>query len=106
MNKKKRTLYLSLVILMVCGTFLFFNLKKPQGKKVAVCLRESCSYYDLKSDTTIEIGTANILTIEDGLVYMESADCPDQICVNTGKISLLNQTIICLPNRVVVEIVE
>lgn len=106
MNKKKRTLYLSLLILIAAGAFLFFNSLKPQGKRVAVCVNESCSYYDLASDQTVAIGKSNVLIIENGLAYMDAASCPDQICVKTGKISLLNQTIICLPNRVVVEIVE
>ena len=35
---------------------------------------------------------------------MTEADCPDKICVNTGKISKIGETIVCLPHRVVVEI--
>ena len=42
--------------------------------------------------------------IEDGAARMEDADCPDQICVRQGKIRAQGETIICLPNRVVVRI--
>ena len=35
---------------------------------------------------------------------MEWADCPDQICVSHRKISRDGESIICLPNQVVVTI--
>ena len=35
---------------------------------------------------------------------MIDADCPDQLCVKQKKISLKNETIVCLPNKVVIEI--
>ena len=38
-------------------------------------------------------------------VRMESADCPDHLCVKKGEKSLTWQTIVCLPNEVVVEII-
>ena len=63
----------------------------------------------LDIDTTYEIqgydGGKNYLVIEDGQAYLEDATCPDHLCVNMGKISEVGQSIICLPNRVVVEVV-
>ena len=35
---------------------------------------------------------------------MTYSDCRNQICVNDGSISQTNQSIVCLPNRVVIEI--
>ena len=35
---------------------------------------------------------------------MEDADCPDKVCVKTGKIKNPGQTIVCLPHRTVIEI--
>ncbi len=49
-------------------------------------------------------GTTNLVVIEDGTVHMEEADCPDQLCVKQGKIRYAGDSLICLPNRVVVEI--
>lgn len=37
-------------------------------------------------------------------VWMESADCPTQDCVHTGKISRGGQSIVCLPARVSVQL--
>ena len=49
--------------------------------------------------------TTNILQIEDGKADMMSADCPDQLCVHQNSISKENQTIVCLPNKIVAEII-
>ena len=50
-------------------------------------------------------GGSNIVTIENGGVTMTDADCPDKLCVKTGRISKTGETIVCLPHRVVVEII-
>lgn len=47
-----------------------------------------------------------ILVIFDGKTDMESADCPNQICVHHSAISNTGETIVCLPNRVVIEVIE
>jgi len=44
------------------------------------------------------------LLSEEGTVSMESADCPDQICVHHQRIKRSGESIICLPNKVVVSI--
>lgn len=41
----------------------------------------------------------NTILVEPGKISMQSADCPDQICVHQGKIHGAGQ-ITCLPNRV------
>ena len=46
----------------------------------------------------------NTLVIENGKADMISADCPDKLCVNQHAISSNGETIVCLPNKVVVEV--
>lgn len=48
----------------------------------------------------------NVIVIKDGSVHMEYASCRNQVCVNEGSISTGGRSIVCLPNRVVVEIVS
>ena len=45
-----------------------------------------------------------IMIIKDGEVYMQEADCPNQICVHHAPISHRGETIVCLPNRIIIEI--
>ena len=85
------------------------------GSKQETCMvlvqvdGEEIQSFSLSKSTTYEInGTegTNLLHIENGSAWLEDADCPDQICVNTGKIKYAGQSIICLPHKVVVEIKE
>lgn len=41
----------------------------------------------------------------DGSIAFERSDCPDKICVHTGRISQIGQTAACLPNRLILKIV-
>ena len=67
---------------------------------------EEYAQYPLEIGSTMEITVDghNKVIIDDGVVWMEEADCPDKLCINQGKISRAGQTIICLPNRVMVTI--
>lgn len=66
--------------------------------------------YPLDRDASYTItganGGTNLLVIEDGAARIEEASCPDGVCVHTGRIRRNGQSIICLPNQVVVEIVS
>lgn len=57
--------------------------------------------------TTIPIETEfgyNLVEIDDEKVRVIEADCPDKIDVKQGYISRIGETIVCLPNKMVVEI--
>lgn len=47
----------------------------------------------------------NVVVAANGLVHMEEADCPDQVCVRAGWVGRAPQQIVCLPHRVVIKIV-
>ena len=70
---------------------------------------ELAGIYPLDSDNEIEIerdGHRNVVVIKDNTVHMDYSNCKNQVCVNTGKISKPGETIVCLPNYVIVEIVS
>ncbi len=46
----------------------------------------------------------NVLEIKNGKAKMVEADCPDGLCLHQKAISLKNENIVCLPNRVVVTV--
>ena len=78
------------------------------GEKVEVSLDGKLyGTYDLHKNQVIEINENNHLnkiTINDGYVQMSYSDCKNQVCVNDGKISRTNQSIVCLPNRIMIKI--
>ena len=46
----------------------------------------------------------NLIEIGDNEIRVIEADCPDKIDVKQGYISRIGETIVCLPNKMVVEI--
>lgn len=63
--------------------------------------------YSLFTDRVIEVGNVfghNRIVIADGKAFMEDADCPDKYCMNYKPISKTNESIICLPHRLVVRV--
>ena len=48
---------------------------------------------------------SNTVTVERGRICISEADCPDQICVRQGWISDGTVPIVCLPPRLMIEIV-
>lgn len=45
----------------------------------------------------------NTIVIKNGEVFMKDANCKNQICVMHKKIKRSGESILCLPNRVIVE---
>lgn len=43
---------------------------------------------------------------KDGSIAFEASDCPDQVCVHTGRISRAGETAACLPNGLLLKIVS
>ena len=58
---------------------------------------ETISFFD---------GEYNLLQIKDGEVEMIEASCPDQICVRHSNIKYTGESIVCLPHKLVVEIIN
>ena len=108
--KRDIILVLSMVII-AAAAFLIINfaVKKDGSYAVIKVDGKVIKTLDLNSgETIIEVngyqGGVNKVVINDGKVSMTEADCPDELCVKTGKISRVGETIVCLPHRVVVEI--
>ncbi len=108
---KKKDLFLICIFLAI-GMIGFFALKgiqkfaasNEQMLKISVD-GEIYGKYSLKNKQEIKIGDTNVCQIEeDGTVSMTEADCPDHLCVKQGKIKEFGESIVCLPNKVVLEI--
>lgn len=52
----------------------------------------------------VEGAYENVVRVEDGKAFIESATCPGQDCVHQGAISKTGSSIVCLPNRVSIRI--
>ena len=57
--------------------------------------------FDVESSSGI-----NRVRVEPGKISVISADCPDGVCVAHGPISKSGSPIVCLPHRLVIEILR
>lgn len=110
---KKKDIFLIILLLAVAGStylgYRFINQAMANGDGVVVIVVDGEEYgsYPLSMDAKIEIPAKlgkNVLEIKNGQVTMIEADCPDQICVNHAAVHSPNEMIICLPNKIVVQI--
>ncbi len=102
----KNDFILILFVLALCaGLLAFWRFSEKSGDTVTIMVNgELYQTAELYTDAEISVNGTNTVVIHDGEVYMESADCPDQLCVKQGKIHDAGRDIVCLPNRVVVSV--
>ncbi len=106
---KKADIVLFFIILILGTAVTVWTLAGSRAGQVAVVTVGGKVYgtYDLSDDREIDVvqgGHHNHITIKGGAVSMTFSDCKNQVCVHTGRISETKETIVCLPNRVMVEI--
>ena len=108
-KKLRNDIILVLVILLaVFALVLILYLTAERGSYAVVTYNgEEYARYHLTEDSVNEIKTdagTNVIVIKDGKVFVSSATCPDGICVAHRAISSTSESIICLPNKLVVTI--
>ena len=111
-NTRKRDLLLVIAILAVAAAGMLVNHfihKKPAALLEVQVDGQVIASYDLSQDLDIIVeaadGGTNHLIIQNGTAWISEATCPDKVCVHQGKIQLNGQIIVCLPNRMVAQVV-
>ena len=107
---KKADIVLFFILILLGGILTVSSLVNSTDNTHVLVKAEGKVYgtYSLKDNQTITIdvnGHHNVLVINDGKVRMLEADCHNQLCVKQGAISKGNRAIVCLPNKIVVEII-
>lgn len=113
MKIKKGDIFISLGLLilsfLLAMYFQSFN-SKEEGQYIRIEHNSKLvGEYPLDVDKEIVLdddGQYNKVIIKDGKAFMKEANCRDQICVHMREISIDGETIICLPNRVFVEVID
>ena len=111
---KKNDYYLIIGILIVTGivvlTSNLISRNNSGSAAVAVVTIDGKEYnrYPLDREVTERIelsdGVYNVISIHDGICEITEASCRDQICVHHMNVQYDGQTIVCLPNKLVVTI--
>ncbi len=110
-RKIKNDIILAVIVIVVAAVgLLLLNIFKTEGAYAVVKIDgKETERYLLSVNTEVVIETENngrnTLVIEDNKAFMKDANCPDKICEGHSKISYKGETIVCLPHKVVIEIV-
>ena len=104
MLKKGDKLVILFSVVLIGMSVLFAFWVSDPGERVVIKQNNEIVFEGkLKTDAEIDIKTNRII-IKDGCVLVEKASCKNQICVKHKKISNRGESIVCLPNKVTVEI--
>lgn len=108
--KKSDVVLLEVVLGLAMLALFGVMLTRKPGASVQLSLGgEVIETFPLSEDREYQVTTAdgtNLVVIKDGVVDVAEADCPDKVCANHVAIESAGETIICLPHKLVVEIVE
>jgi hypothetical protein len=105
----KRRDFLFIFAVLILAAVSFFVIKVRSGDADTVRITVNGKLFcekPLSKDCEIDINGTNTAVIENGCVYMKSATCPDKLCVRQGKAHDGSKKIICLPNKVIIEVVK
>ena len=104
MKKKELTFIISIVVfaLVLWGGMYLVR----QGHYGSIRIRVvgyELGTYSVSMDLVISFVYTNICKIKNGEVKMIEADCPDHLCLKQKAVDSTGGTIVCLPNKVVIE---
>lgn len=109
----KRWLIMFAVILVLSAAAWIITTNIAYESSVATIYQDGVIYREIDLSGVVEPyeftlhgddGSFNTVHVDIGWISMASASCPDQICVHHDPISDGAQPIVCLPNKVIIQI--
>lgn len=107
--KKSDIIVIAVVLCAAALVFLCLNLFSAGGRTAVVEQNGTViAELPLDEDTVFEVKsggkTTNVVEVKGGKVSVTEADCPDKICRKHRAISKSGESIVCLPNKVIVTV--
>lgn len=101
-----------IIISIISAVWFMVSSNKQSQNKYAEIYVEGTLYKRIKltkdmQETTFTIKTnlgTNVVNISDGKIRMLDSNCHDKVCVRSGFIDKIGETIVCLPHKIVIEI--
>ena len=114
--KKKRLIndiiLIAVLVIIPVVMLVYGNLNNNiESDALAVITIDGSLYKTLPLSKDLELTVSsengiNVVVIRDGSVWVSTADCPNQLCVDHNPISKTGEQIVCLPHKVVIEIIS
>ncbi len=109
---KKDLLFITAILLAAGLAFLFFRPQPSESLSRAEISVDGKAVMelDLSEDQVLTVdgagGGYNRIQVRDGAVSVLEASCPDKVCVHTGTVRYPGETIVCLPNRMIITVIQ
>ncbi len=106
-DRKRNLILIASLLAFALLLFLAVRLARggEEGKTFEILLDgESFGRYSLLSDAEIPVKDLCVVSVSGGAVFVSSSVCPNQTCVRHAPIRGRGETIVCLPNRLVIRI--
>lgn len=107
--RRNDVIFIAILVAVIAIAGVCLYLFRGEGNAVTVSVDgKVIATYSLNEDRTEDIHTGedglNRLIIKDGKAWIETASCPDGICAAHKPIHRDGESIVCLPNKVVVTV--
>ena len=104
---KKTDLIIIAGLLIIAGTFFVVNSLRTNdvAAKAEIYLEseliKTVSLQDKREEVFSVKERPHVVfhLYEDGSIAFEESDCPDKVCINSGRLHIKGQSAACLPNR-------
>ncbi len=109
--KRNDLLIVFAALILIALIYFMSNIFKYSSKPMQVVVYSenevvgTFSLYEDVEKTFVNSYGENTVKIQNMAVSVVDADCDNRVCVNSGEISEIGETIVCLPHRFYVEIV-
>ena len=107
----KNNLILFVCLILVAG--ILYPLLNPTGSEGSVAVieidGEEYTRVNLSQDSVFTVTTpagTNTIKVSNHEISVDSADCPDKICVNHAAIHQSGEIIVCLPHKLVISVIS
>ncbi len=91
------------VICMFLVAFKFVTSRSEESTSVEIRMQNKVIHtLSLLKDTCIHENGVTVV-VENYKAFVQQSNCPSQVCVKSGSIKRVGQTIICVPNGVVIQ---
>ncbi len=112
--KKTDIIIISILLLLAISLWAFYavNKNKEPAKYAEIYYKSTLIKrvdLTLSQDYTFSpTQNPNVIfhVFADGSICFEQSDCPDKVCINTGRLSKTGEYAACLPNSLIIKIVS
>ena len=91
------------LVLIFAFAIWLYPVFSEHGGKAQIKQGEEIKTVSLNKEENIELHGATVCVF-DGKIAITDSNCPDKVCVKTGGISKKGESIVCVPNGIVITI--